>query len=132
MLYQLSYVGARGILVQTKRHVAGPQRGAPRSKPASAGDAMHLTVYVIAGHDGRICNQPGHDVAGMYVRFDVKWATHSRGWAHSPASGASDSARGLLRDEEAPPRRIAACHAVQAHLAGEWTPKPSRAHSAWW
>ncbi len=53
MLYQLSYVGARGILVQKKRHVAGPQPGAPQSKPASAGDAMHLTVYVIAGHDAR-------------------------------------------------------------------------------
>ncbi len=55
VLYQLSYVGARGILVQTKRHVADPQRGAVRSKPASAGDAMHLTVYVIAGHDARTC-----------------------------------------------------------------------------
>ncbi len=48
---------------------------------------MHLTVSVIAGHDARICNQPGHDVAGMCARFDVKWATHSRGWAHSPANG---------------------------------------------
>jgi len=38
--------------VQTKRHVAEPQRGAPRS---FAGDAMHLTAYVIAGHDARIC-----------------------------------------------------------------------------